>query len=77
MCDKMVWLALFTEGHAGGAWTSPLLPPGMPYIYISDAISDRVGKNRTKQEIISDCMTSACQLQQLFQQSTSSKSTSN
>ena len=35
---------------------------------ISHAISDRVGKNRAKQEMTSYCMTTACQLKQLFQQ---------
>ena len=51
--------------------------PGLAIITSRGAISDRVGKNRAKQEIISDCLTSACQLQQLFQQPTSSKSTCN
>ena len=41
MCDKMVWLALLTEHRASGAWTSPLLPPGVPSVGIP--ISDRVG----------------------------------
>ena len=35
---------------------------------ISDAISDRVGKNRAKQEMTSYCLTTPCQLKQLFQQ---------
>ena len=53
MCDNMVWLALFTERRASGAWTSPLLGSTS-----SGAISDRVGNNRTKQEITSDCLMS-------------------
>ena len=35
---------------------------------ISDAISDRVGKNRAKQEMTSYCLTTTCQLKQLFEQ---------
>ena len=34
MCDKMVWLALLIEHHASGAWTSPLLPPGVPSVIV-------------------------------------------
>ena len=77
MCDKIVGLALFTERRVISAWTSPCMITSRGAI--SDAISDRVGKNRTKQEITSDCLTSACQLQQLFQQPTYSltKGTSN
>ena len=34
MCDKMVWLALLTEHRANGAWTSLLLPPGVPSVIV-------------------------------------------
>ena len=66
MCDKMVWLALLTEHHTSSAWTSPLLPPVMPSVMPS--VCDHVGKNRAKQEMTSYCLTTACQLKQLFQQ---------
>ena len=49
----MVWLALLTEHHASGAWTSQLLPPVML------SVCDRVGKNRAKQEMTSYCLTTA------------------
>ena len=68
MCDRMLWLALFTERRLD----QPIITSRGA---ISDAISDHVGKNRAKQEITSDCLTSACQLKHLFQQATSSKST--
>ena len=67
LCDKMVWLALLTEHRASGAWTSPLLPPRVPSVIALV----RIGQSRIY------CLTSACQLKQLFQQPTSSKSTSN
>ena len=67
MCDRMVWLALFTEQRLD-----------QPIISYRGAISDHVGKNsqplrqsRRRHHIrLSDL------LQQLFQQATSSKSTS-
>ena len=31
MCDKMIWLALFTVLQSG-AWTSPILPTGVPTV---------------------------------------------
>ena len=39
-----------------------------PIITSRGAIGDRVGKNRAKQEMTSYCLTTACQLKQLFQQ---------
>ena len=42
LCDKMVWLALLTEHCASGAWTSPLLPPGVPSVIVLV----RIGQSR-------------------------------
>ena len=49
MCDKMIWLALFTERRKSGAWTSPLLPAGVPSV--TDVISDHIGKNSAGNDI--------------------------
>ena len=40
--DKIVWLALLTEHRASGAWTSPLLPPGVPSVFVLV----RIGQSR-------------------------------
>ena len=42
LCDKMVWIALLTEHRASGAWTSPLLPPGVPSVIVLV----RIGQSR-------------------------------
>ena len=42
LCDKMVWLALLTEHRSSGAWTSPLLPTGVPSVIVLV----RIGQSR-------------------------------
>ena len=42
LCDKMVWIALVTERRASGAWTSLLLPPGVPSVIVLV----RIGQSR-------------------------------
>ena len=42
LCDKMVWIALLTKHRESGAWTSPLLPSGVPSVILLV----RIGQSR-------------------------------
>ena len=46
MCDKIVWLAHFTERRVISAWTSPWLPPGVPSVMPSVIVLGKTGQNR-------------------------------
>ena len=46
MCDEMVWLALFTV--QSGAWTSPLLSPGVPSVIVLV----KIGQSRRLQQTV-------------------------